>query len=509
MRLSMRILYERMGQWKPVMEESEKSEEMMYVGVAALTEKARPLAGHIMVARSEEIDELEGFSGNALISLGMPSLKIREANLCMVLPDTCKLLEVLYAIHEIFARFALWDEELWRAVSMAEGVGELCKISSSVLENSIILYDHNLFVLATANETDTHIKWEYDRSSGHKILPTDIMNAFKMDDEFLGTMNTRGVQLFSDTVLGYRVLYYNFWIEDVYAGRLCVNELQRKFRRGDYKLVARLAQSISMALKKGNVLPKQMGNTLAFAFRELLDGNVFSKERIEEALRGYNWEPKDTYCCTCIPIEQRDKRTLSAVYTCNRLESNFPGSLVVQYNNMICMILNMRLYEQASKESWLKKLKEFLREGFFKAGISKEGTDFLRLQEYYVQACRALEIGSKKNSTFWYFHFEDYIMSYLLQYGSGAIGVDLLCHRGIIALMEYDRVHNTEMTNTLRVYLEQNMNLAKTSKILHIHRSTLLYRIDRIHTISEDTFDSARARFNSLLSFQLLDSEHY
>jgi PucR family transcriptional regulator, purine catabolism regulatory protein len=44
--------------------------------------------------------------------------------------------------------------------------------------------------------------------------------------------------------------------------------------------------------------------------------------------------------------------------------------------------------------------------------------------------------------------------------------------------------HNAEFLATLEAFFEENGNLTRTAKRLHIHRNTLLYRMDRIHEIS-------------------------
>lgn len=41
----------------------------------------------------------------------------------------------------------------------------------------------------------------------------------------------------------------------------------------------------------------------------------------------------------------------------------------------------------------------------------------------------------------------------------------------------------SDLTRTLKIYLENDRNLAQTSQLLDIHRSTLLYRIGRIKEI--------------------------
>ena len=59
-----------------------------------------------------------------------------------------------------------------------------------------------------------------------------------------------------------------------------------------------------------------------------------------------------------------------------------------------------------------------------------------------------------------------------------------ILHPDIEALKQYDRAHNTFLCETLRVFLKNKCSYEKTKNDLFIHRSTLLYRIERIREMT-------------------------
>ena len=65
--------------------------------------------------------------------------------------------------------------------------------------------------------------------------------------------------------------------------------------------------------------------------------------------------------------------------------------------------------------------------------------------------------------------------------------------------------NKAEFSKTLRIYLEQDRNIARASEILKIHRTTLLYRIGRIEKLTQLQFEDEEVRFSLLLSYHLLD----
>ena len=58
--------------------------------------------------------------------------------------------------------------------------------------------------------------------------------------------------------------------------------------------------------------------------------------------------------------------------------------------------------------------------------------------------------------------------------------LELLFPEGLTRLLAHDAASATSYVETLRVYLENNLSVAKTAKDLYVHRSTLMERLERI-----------------------------
>lgn len=75
----------------------------------------------------------------------------------------------------------------------------------------------------------------------------------------------------------------------------------------------------------------------------------------------------------------------------------------------------------------------------------------------------------------------------------------------ILALKSYDIQHHSEYCKTLETYLDTHLNAVQASQRLFIHRSTFLYRLDRIRELINIDFDDSRQLFYLMLSFRLLE----
>ena len=134
-----------------------------------------------------------------------------------------------------------------------------------------------------------------------------------------------------------------------------------------------------------------------------------------------------------------------------------------------------------------------------------EGHGNLRRQ--YVQACVALDVGSRVKSYLWIHHFDAVAFPYLLEQCTKRLPGYMVCHPGLLKLQETDQEQHTEYYETLRAYLEENLSATQASRRLFIHRSTFLYRLERIKELLESDFQDPEERLYLSFSYRLLEKE--
>jgi len=72
-------------------------------------------------------------------------------------------------------------------------------------------------------------------------------------------------------------------------------------------------------------------------------------------------------------------------------------------------------------------------------------------------------------------------------------------------LEAYDEEWESELVDTLRVYLQQGANLNSTARTLFIHRHTLRYRLEQIADILKVDIDSQEVLLNLNIAFIIRD----
>ena len=103
------------------------------------------------------------------------------------------------------------------------------------------------------------------------------------------------------------------------------------------------------------------------------------------------------------------------------------------------------------------------------------------------------------------YYFEKYAFHYFFRQASQVLLPEMLCAPQLLKLIEYDKKHDTEFTYTLQRYLINERNIKITASELHIHRSTMNYRISRLKELLEIDLENSENRLYLLNSFYMLD----
>ena len=196
----------------------------------------------------------------------------------------------------------------------------------------------------------------------------------------------------------------------------------------------------------------------------------------------------------------------SSIATLGHIEAQIPEGLAFMYQQGIVVIVNLS-FNHSSASDVISSLAIIIRESLFKIGVSSEMQDFLHIPQGYTQAVAALRLGKKSQSMIWCYRFDDYLLEYILSQSSHQISPELLVSSRLDALINYDRENKTELYRTLQVYLEHERNSLQTAKTLFIHRSSLVYRLERIQKITKIDLDNPRNRLLLQICFLLIQEK--
>jgi len=136
-----------------------------------------------------------------------------------------------------------------------------------------------------------------------------------------------------------------------------------------------------------------------------------------------------------------------------------------------------------------------------RCGISNTYTG---LQNIYIQgrqASDALKCGRGKSVSY----FSEFSFKILLRNLDDKLYRSFCIHPALDTLRTYDKNHNTQLFETLRVFLQCERGYLAASKVLGFHRNTIIDRIQKIQDILCLDLNSSDEREYLLLSYRLSD----
>ena len=139
----------------------------------------------------------------------------------------------------------------------------------------------------------------------------------------------------------------------------------------------------------------------------------------------------------------------------------------------------------------MERMVHFVEDSSLNAGFSRCMNGHMNLRRQYIQAKIALQFGTRKYPDKRMHPFNDISFDYILDQATKKLPGYMLCHERL-----------------LRCYMDNHCNVVQTARELFIHRSTLLYRLEKIKEILESDLSSPDEILYLMLSFRFIDLEN-
>ncbi|MCD7765641.1 MAG: hypothetical protein LUH53_03880, partial [Lachnospiraceae bacterium] len=347
---------------------------------------------------------------------------------CMVLKITAPapISELFTLVQDVFERYLKWDRQLQKAYQMDHPLDAMMEASLPIFGNPIFVHDPDFYVLSCPRHIPGMLVWTRDKRTGWNIVPLSVINDFKADPDYLYTLSTHGAALFPKEQRGYPILYVNLWDGSRYQGRICIDELETPIEPGHYAALDYLGHMTEELLRNKTLFRLNYRNELQNFFTEFLEGKINEPAQLMQALENLNWKQRDRYLCLRMEGQQKNIRMLSTAATLNHIETLISNGNAFIHRDGISIIVNLS-WTHARMNDVISSFAILLREGLLKMGVSSELGSFLQLPQGYTEACMALELGQKSDSTAWCYRFDDYLLDYLVKEGTKQLSPELLC----------------------------------------------------------------------------------
>lgn len=285
----------------------------------------------------------------------------------------------------------------------------------------------------------------------------------------------------------------NLFIDEEHVGWLIACTKDNTFTAGDRDLVdcaGRLAER--WLIRNRNM---EEHSQRAGMLRPLLEGGPAQTDQIKNWMTAFGWMESDEK--QVFIVRQTEAETIPPETAANSIERAFPDAFVLPYETGTVLLVN---YALVGKGNLRQQLVGFMsRNGFF-AGESSLFRDISCLKEQAEEAAEASRYVKREAGTV--MSFREAMLPYAISVLKEHSKLEPV-HPALRILEEHDRTHEAGLTETLKVFLRENCSYTAAARALYIHRSTLLYRMERIVELTGIDTGDPEERFLLQMSYYI------
>ncbi|MFB4162426.1 helix-turn-helix domain-containing protein [Alteribacillus sp. JSM 102045] len=262
---------------------------------------------------------------------------------------------------------------------------------------------------------------------------------------------------------------------------------------------------------------------------KLLVNHIENKESIIQYANLFHWDPFKKHRVSVLSIqldeknhsnddllEQQAKKSLIMEQLKTRISMYEQDVLLANKEDDYILLAPAHNEQQTPRQYWsnfVTNIKKWLKTGRVKChaymgigGIAHSLEDYYSC---YQEAVQALNVVAYREHRAGYAFFEElgsYTLLHELKHSETA---SLFITKQMEPLLTYSEGKNMDLFQTLRIYLKQNGSIKKTSEELYIHRSSLLYRLEKIENILDMDLNNSDNRFDLTLAYKLYDLQQF
>lgn len=376
----------------------------------------------------------------------------------------------------------------------------------SLLGNPIIIYDLGFQILAFSQNLrpDNEI---YKRAAKDEQMIERTMAAF-FEVKALDKMREIGAAYFwecfgQDKPLPEKTILIHapVMLNKMIMGYVVVMKGNVDWDDSDLLLSDKICKIISLEMKNYYCNKNIQGMLHEHFLRDMLENSIEKREFIETRIRALKLKmSKNLYMGVIRPVNpiNLNSQLNPLLYELGKI---FKNSIFAVYTDHIVLIHHNNENQPLSRLDQ-ERLTTYLNACDMGIGFSKCFHDPCQIKRHYQQAKDALDLGLSLQKPGKVFYFQQLSIYRLFELGNRTTDITEYIHPAVLSLVNYDKENNTEFLKTLYYYVMNIKALLKTKDILHIHRNTLVYRINKIQELMNIDLDDGETFFQLYISFK-------
>lgn len=439
----------------------------------------------VYVVNNDEVDTLKDYEilpKHSLFIVAGNKNNFKYPNIC-ILDGNVNAIDIFSQIQELFNKYNNWQDNLIKAYLEGKSIDTMLSISLPIFNNSLFVTGMDFTIVAAAFIDPTIPQEGVFGSSQNTHY---YVTALKNSKLFQEVKNLNNAFYFPSHVTGLASLCVNIKQNNRTTYRLVMLEDNRKISKNEGFLLEFLALLIQRILNPSLIRnSNRVSNDYMYLSKIFLD--ILYDENVDfldasHKLNSEGWLSSHKYLCASVRLTEMDKQNHTYYPIIYYLKNIFSHSCPFLYKNKVVIFINMTLCK-LSLEEIVNYMEEFVEKSQLNVGISRSLSGHMNLRYQYIQSQIALSIGMEISPDKLVHTFNDVSYDYMLRQFTNELPATMIVHEKLLELIDIDKSKNTEYIKTLSTYFKNRFNALQTAERLYIHRSTLMYRLDKIKNI--------------------------
>ncbi|MGH1143434.1 PucR family transcriptional regulator [Bacillus pseudomycoides] len=375
-----------------------------------------------------------------------------------------------------------------------DNLEEFADIISEILQCPITVEDVNHRLLAYSTHDERTDSARIATIMGRRVPEKVINNLWKegIIPTLLKSREPIHVKKIDNIGLGDRVAI-SIWNKEDVLGFIWALEIKRSLTEQDYALLKKSAEAVKSKLLQLQTRKNKKDERSQEFFWKLLTNHIQTNEEIIENFQVLHITPASLFNVVVFHFEQeitseKEKQISYLLKTSEHLKI----LLYTVDRNKLILLTSLDNLSQPSHEinNFVERFVNTMEKRYeiksIKPAFSSVYSDYQKISKAYKETLIVLSIKEKFPSDTANIHGYQNMGIYQL--------IDLLLeqrkqeeyeNQALQKLHKYDCKYNSNLVETLEIFLNNDSNTSEVAKVLNIHVNTLSYRLKRICEISE------------------------
>jgi PucR family transcriptional regulator, proline-responsive transcriptional activator len=394
--------------------------------------------------------------------------------------------------------------KLLPALSEGWSLQQILDLGYELLGNPVLLVDASTSFLAYSGNIDlsdepawqSHINSGYITSEYYDLYMKEIRLAYENKGR-------------SDPLL----LESNFWRHRILLNKVVYNnkplaflevlEYNTIFKEHDSKLIELISHALSIEIHRKSFtscIPES--TTEAFIVNLLLNNQANNAVSITLA-KQLHINLNGNLFIMCVDPRNIPEADAKIYHVKNILQRTLACNYAVTFQGYVVLLISKKKPQLELEE--ISLINNILIKNKLIAGMSRCFHSLKDIPLNYQQAVTAIKMGSRIRQGNQLYMYEDYMPYHMIDVCSKKVDLMNMCIPGLIELISYDQKKKTQYALSLYHFIQNNLDMQKTSDVLHIHYNTLKYRLQKIEDMYGIDLSSRSLQLSLRLSFIMFE----